>query len=411
MRYSDFHHTSVKGQNYCVGIAVAVTIALAAGLTAVQCVCAASKDDAPKPKSIYEVRNTSVYDVIDSGKGITQTEDDDSEVRRLVRIVTSVGNELNNEGFDFKYDSKHLKLDGDSGEVDDEGHPISIREKAHRELVHRLAFEQLKAQGYTWEKQKKELDKLRDQPDRWELERRRVARYEAQHGRMTTKHFTHPGTTPEESEIMNDPKNALRWIDGEWTLVKADGTRAFPKDHKAFSYAEQHRHEEKPIATVSTRITKRPARSSDVTVMNMEKADPVTASAKYNRPVTKSIVSDIINGQVSYKDPNLTVDQIEKLFPDMAKNGGSVEMKENLKADSIAGFRAEEEKAKAEIAAQAEALKKAQLSARKKAEAAQKAAAKKNPQTKNPAKKQPSTKDGKKTSSAGVPIPIMAAIF
>ena len=43
--------------------------------------------------------------------------------------MTSVGNELNNEGFDFKYDSKHLKLDGDSGEVDDEGHPISIREK------------------------------------------------------------------------------------------------------------------------------------------------------------------------------------------------------------------------------------------------------------------------------------------
>ena len=114
---------------------------------------------------------------------------------------------------------------------------------------------------------------------------------------------------------------------------------------------------------------------------------------------------------MSYKDPNLTVDQIEKLFPDMAKNGGSVEMKENLKADSIAGFRAEEEKAKAEIAAQAEALKKAQLSARKKAEAAKKAAAKKKPQTQNPVKQQPSTKDGKKTSSAGVPIPIMAAIF
>lgn len=145
---------------------------------------------------------------------------------------------------------------------------------------------------------------------------------------------------------MNDPKNALRWIDGEWTLVKADGTRAFPKDHKSFSYDERHRHEEKPIATVSTRITKRPARSSDVTVMNMEKADPVTASAKYNRPVTKNIVSDIINGQVSYKDPNLTVDQIEKLFPDMAKNSGSVEIKESLKADSIAGFRAEEEKPK-----------------------------------------------------------------
>lgn len=175
MRYSDFHHPSVKGQNLRIGIAVAVTAAFVAGLTATQCVCAAPKDDTGKAKSIYEVRNTSVYDVIDSGKGITQTEDDDSEVRRLVRIVTSVGNELNNEGFDFKYDSKHLKLDGDSGEVDDEGHPISIREKAHRELVHRLAFEQLKAQGYTWEKQKKELDKLRDQPDRWELERRRVA--------------------------------------------------------------------------------------------------------------------------------------------------------------------------------------------------------------------------------------------
>ena len=126
--------------------------------------------------------------------------------------------------------------------------------------------------------------------------------------------------------------------------------------------------------------------------MNMEKADPVTASAKYNRPVTKSIVSDIINGQVSYKDPNLTVDQIEKLFPDMAKNGGSVEMKETLKADSIAGFRAEEEKAKAKIAAQAEALKKAQASAQKKAEAAKKAAAEKKPQ----AKQKPSTRNGDK---------------
>ena len=77
MRYSDFHHTSVKGQNQHIGIAVAVTIALAAGLTATQCVCAAPKDDTGKAKSIYEVRNTSVYDVIDSGKGITQTEDDD----------------------------------------------------------------------------------------------------------------------------------------------------------------------------------------------------------------------------------------------------------------------------------------------------------------------------------------------
>ena len=34
-----------------------------------------------------------------------------------------------------------------------------------------------------------------------------------------------------------------------------------------------------------------------------------------------------------------TVDQIEKLFPDMAANGGSVEIKENLKADSLANFR------------------------------------------------------------------------
>ena len=391
MQSSDFQQSLDKGQRKHSGIAAAVTMAVLTGLAVAHSACAAPKDDSGKPKSIYEVKNTSVYDVIDSGRGINQEEDDDTEVRRLLRIVTSAGNELMTEP-DALGQRNKVFLDGDSGEVDEDGRPISIREKAHREIVHKLAFENLKAQGYSWAEQKKKIEKMRDQPDRWELERRRVARYEAQHGRMTTKHFTHPGTTPEESEIMNDPKNAYRWIDGEWTLVKADGTRAFPKDHKTFSYDELHRHEEKPIATVSTRITKRPARSSDVTVMNMEKADPVTASAKYNRPVTKSIVSDIINGQVSYKDPNLTVDQIEKLFPDMAANGGSVEIRENLKADSLANLRAEEEKAKAEIAARAEALKKAQAAAQKKAEAAKKAAAEKKPQP----KQKPSTRNGDK---------------
>ena len=371
--------------------------------------------------SIYEVRKDSIYDTIDSGQSVLgDPNDPKSEYRRLLRMTSLIAQEViesgDGENFtegDITKRDRKVKLDGPSGEYDDDGEPISIRQKAHRELVHKLAFEQLKANGYSWKKHKAELDRLRDQPNRWELERRRVARYEAQHGRMTTKRFFQPGHTPEESAAMNDPKNAYRWVDGKWRLVTSEGKLVLPEDiNPNYQRVDPLKKTVAPMSTVTTRVTKRPMRSSDLPMIEAqkEKADG-TYDPRYRRPITNDVVTDIIDGKISYKNPNLTVDEVEKIFPGLAQ-GGVVETTEqksphsaqafaaaeDAKQDALTEqFKAAEKERKAEEAKAAEAARKAEA-AKKAAEAKKAKSAKKNTKAKQPAKATSSQKKDKASS-------------
>ena len=108
----------------------------------------------------------------------------------------------------------HVEFNGPGG-VDENGNPITLRQKRDRDRAYRMVFEGLKAQGYSYEAQKKKVEGRRTQADIWKEKTEETRKYIEKHGPITTKNFVIPGSTPELSAKLDNPEVGVRIENGK----------------------------------------------------------------------------------------------------------------------------------------------------------------------------------------------------
>lgn len=234
--------------------------------------------------------------------GIEQLE----QAKRLTEIFGQSINPLYDKDGKF---AKQIIPKFDTGAIyeDENGNKMTARQKAEREMIRREAFRILQQNGYSWKEHKKRLEEKKKEPDEWAVKTEETKKWIKEHGPITSKVFIRPGTTPEQSAALDDPNNAYRYIDGRWVVVDGKTKRPILEGPRASGVVKRVR-EATPLVTVTTKAVKRPARSSDL--------ENYTPPVTYTRPVTPDLVEDIAEGKYSDK-PNLTAEEVQKLFPDL----------------------------------------------------------------------------------------------
>ncbi|WP_443743379.1 TrbC family F-type conjugative pilus assembly protein [Sutterella sp.] len=101
--------------------------------------------------------------------------------------------------------------------VDENGHPITWKQKNERRIVNELVFQGLKANGYDYKKHREELKKrgVKTQLDYWKEKTEETRKYIEKNGPITTKNFVLPGSTPELSAQLNNPEVGVRIENGK----------------------------------------------------------------------------------------------------------------------------------------------------------------------------------------------------
>lgn len=273
--------------------------------------------------SIYDERPASIYDGQKDDRDLIVKRERQSGATHILGEVRKLTEKMKVEPL-FDKDGKpvrdiRIKIDGPSKEVDSNGRPMTMQQKFERDRVHDLSFKILKAQGYTWEEHKKKLEEKKKEPDEWQVKTEATKRYIAEHGPITSETFIRPGLTPEESAALNSPGTAYRHIDGKWVIVDKRGKPVL-QPRRQVAQEKPAPAKPQPLTTVTTKITKRPARSSDVQAILS--AEERTKAGIQSTAAKKELIDDIMKGSVTYQEPSLTVKEIEKLFPDLDK--GSV---------------------------------------------------------------------------------------
>lgn len=256
------------------------------------------------------------------------------DVKVLTQAMEKPFHPLVNEKGELIKKDFNIRIDGPSGETDENGRPLTHMQKLERELTHKQAFALLKAQGYSWEEHKKKIEEKKKEPDEWQVKTEETRRYIEEHGPITSKNFVRPGLTPEQSAALDSPNNSMMLINGKWVIVDGKTKRPVLEGVPIASKEQKRIRETAPLVTVTTKITQRPARSSDLAVINAAKR-PI-----YTQPTTPELVNDIIAGKFERENPTLTMDEVQKLFPDLKLD----ELKENGTIESVKQIRAESSK-------------------------------------------------------------------
>lgn len=103
---------------------------------------------------------------------------------------------------------------GDAAGVDENGHPMTVRQKQDRALVNKVVGDLVRNGDV------RISDNRIDQRRIWQQKADETRRQVAENGPITTKTFIYPGKTPEESAVMNDPDAVVRVnADGSYTYV------------------------------------------------------------------------------------------------------------------------------------------------------------------------------------------------
>lgn len=103
---------------------------------------------------------------------------------------------------------------GEAAGVDENGHPMTVRQKQDRALVNKVVGDLVRNGDV------RISDNRIDQRRIWQQKAEETRRQVAENGPITTKTFIYPGKTPEESAVMNDPDAAVRVnADGSYTYV------------------------------------------------------------------------------------------------------------------------------------------------------------------------------------------------
>lgn len=103
---------------------------------------------------------------------------------------------------------------GDAAGVDENGHPMTVRQKQDRALVNKVVGDLVRNGDV------RISDNRIDQRRIWQQKAEETRRQVAENGPITTRTFIYPGKTPEESAVMNDPDAVVRVnADGSYTYV------------------------------------------------------------------------------------------------------------------------------------------------------------------------------------------------
>lgn len=209
----------------------------------------------------------------------------------------------------------NVKVDTLSGLVDEDGDPITTQRLEEKKRLHKLIWEIAKGQGYSWKEQKKWVEENWDkEPEEWTRMREEAKRRNAE----GLNRFTFPGTTPEESERAAKVAFGYRKVAGKWVMVDAQGQAVFnPKPIIEANHAKER--SARPLMTSVTKYTKRPSTSQDIPRILDEK------DMAYRRELKKeTFAEDLATGKMSYKNPALTYENIEAMFPDLKTTGKAV---------------------------------------------------------------------------------------
>lgn len=111
------------------------------------------------------------------------------------------------------------------------GYPVTARQQKKIDAAHKIADEYLAKMERLIEEGKMEPPpKLKTQAEIWEERNREILEHERKYGRITTKSYVHPGTTPEQSKLLYAPSTFyVRNEAGKYIPVVDAPKEALPK--------------------------------------------------------------------------------------------------------------------------------------------------------------------------------------
>lgn len=231
-----------------------------------------------------------------------------------------------------------VRLTGPAG-VDENGHPITWRERKDREMANRIAFEALKSQGYEYEKYRKSKEGVKTQLDVWKEKTEETRKHIAEHGPITSKDFVIPGSTPELSAKLSDPEVGVRMENGK---------RVYYLNGERLNLYPEKTAEAKPSASPVTKTTTKVSKSKrkltkeekakQKAKLKAHKGDPFAAMEK---PAVDALPkeapkrafvpepeedlrrkpTDFIREAEEHPSAQDVHQRIEDMFPDMGKLG------------------------------------------------------------------------------------------
>lgn len=173
----------------------------------------------------------------------------------------------------------HVEFNGPGG-VDENGNPVTLRQKRDRDRAYRMVFEGLKAQGYSYEEQKKKMEGRRTQADIWKEKTEETRKYVEKHGPITTKSFVIPGSTPELSAKLDNPEVGVRIENGK-RVYYLNGERIDPY---AVGESPKKKDDRSPAATITTTKVRMGKRMRTVSEENSGKDAAIPGTLPAARP-------------------------------------------------------------------------------------------------------------------------------
>lgn len=116
----------------------------------------------------------------------------------------------------------NVRMTGPAG-VDENGRPITWREREDRERANAIVFHGLKMQGYTYESHKKSVEGKKTQLDVWKEKGEETERFVKEHGPITSKEFVVPGLSPEVSARLDAADVGVRMENGKRVYYDGNG--------------------------------------------------------------------------------------------------------------------------------------------------------------------------------------------
>ncbi len=174
--------------------------------------------------------------------------------------------------------------------LDENGNPMTWRQKRAREMAYRIAFEGLKAQGYDWKTYQEKKAKVRTQLDEWNAKNEATRKEIEANGPITTKAFIIPGTTPEFSEKLSGDDVGVR-IENGHQVYYVNGERLDPQEEiernrrAVLSRQSTKKDQTFDITTIETHASRSKRKGAD----EKDRTDSSTEAVK--EPVKPSVQS------------------------------------------------------------------------------------------------------------------------
>lgn len=138
--------------------------------------------------------------------------------RIRVRSHNGIGPEVSIENPKIILDNVRIRFDRPDG-VDENGNPITYQERQERALIRKLTGKILKERQEAIREGRLPNYTPESQLEVWKRKTAETKEYIKKHGPITSKHFTRPGMTPQESDRYYLPSTRVAYRDGKFIPV------------------------------------------------------------------------------------------------------------------------------------------------------------------------------------------------